>query len=170
MKLASLVLGGLLLAAPAVAQESHPADQPSPAFDRLKTLAGEWEGTAVEEGKPVPARTTYRVVSDGSALLNDLDPGTPHEMVTMFHMDGKELLMTHYCAAHNQPRLRAVPGSDPKVIAFEFKDATNLASPDAGHMHRVKFKILDADHHVEEWTYLDHGKEQTGRFEFHRKP
>ena len=42
-----------------------------------------------------------------------MNSGTPHEMITMFHMDQAELLATHYCSAHNQPRMRAVPSGQP---------------------------------------------------------
>ena len=88
-------------------------DSSSNAFDRMKSLAGEWEGKVNEGGQEMPAITSFRVVSDNSAILNVLGGGTPHEMVTMFHMDGKDLLATHYCAVHNQPRFRFVSSSDP---------------------------------------------------------
>jgi hypothetical protein len=146
-----------------------PPDAGSGAFDKLKSLAGEWEGKANEAGHDMPTTTSFRVVSDNSAILNVLGAGTPHEMVTMFHMDGKDFLATHYCAVHNQPRFRYVSSSDPKVVAFDFKDATNLASPTAPHMVAVKFTIVDASHHYEDWTFLANGKTSTTRFEFHRK-
>jgi hypothetical protein len=148
------------------------AGQSTPAgagFENLKSLAGEWEGTANEGGKEIPVNTSFRLVSDGSALLNDLMGGTPHEMVTMFHMDGSELMATHYCAAHNQPRFLMVPTSDPHVIDFEFKDATNLASPSAPHMIQVRFTFVNANHHIEDWTFLANGQKSTRRFDFHRK-
>jgi len=155
-----------------LAQQQNPPVQSSgsgAAFDRLKLLAGEWEGKLNEGGKEIPATTSYRLVSDGSVVMNVLAAGTPHEMVTMFHMDGDDLLATHYCAAHNQPRFRFVATSDPNVVAFEFKDATNLASPATPHMHGVKFTLLDPNHHVEEWTFLANGQTNTSRFDFHRK-
>jgi hypothetical protein len=130
---------------------------------------GEWEGNFDEGGKQHSATTSFRVVSDGSALLNVLGGGTPHEMVTMYHMDNADLLATHYCAAHNQPRFRFVPSPEPNVVAFEFKDATNLASPNAPHMVGVKITFVDANHHTEDWTFLANGKKSTSRFDFHRK-
>lgn len=169
MKLAGFVLVAVALAGSAVAQHKDSSIQPNPAFDKMKTLVGEWEGTVNEGGKETSTRSSFRMVSDGSALMNTLGSGTPHEMITMFHMDGKELMATHYCAAHNQPRFRAVPGSDPRVVAFEFKDATNVATPQTGHMVQVKFTMLDPNHHVEEWTFQENGKRETGRFDFHRK-
>jgi hypothetical protein len=86
----------------------------------------------------------------------------------MIHLDGDRLLMTHYCGAGNQPRMKATLAPDSKSIAFDFLDATNLASADAGHMHHVVFSIPDADHHTEEWTFLDHGKEMKELFTLQR--
>jgi len=169
MKLVKIILAAALSAGCVAAQHMQSVVQPSPAFDKLKTLAGEWEGSALEGGKRIPARTIFRLVSDGSALMNRLGPDTPHEMITMFHMDGPELLATHYCSAHNQPRFHAVSTSDPNVVLFQFKDATNVAGPQVGRMDHVKFTLLDADHHIEEWSFLQNGKLDTGRFVFHRK-
>src|SRR5262245_57108251 len=67
------------------------------AFDKLKTLAGTWEG-AGPEGKIF--QVTYRLTSGGSALLSEVLPD--EAMITMFHMDGPRLMMTHYCGAGNQ--------------------------------------------------------------------
>src|SRR3989337_104403 len=108
---------------------------PVAGFEKMKSLVGEWTGKS-RDGKPVTI--SYALVSSGSALMEKI--GMPHEsdMVTLYHPDGDSLMMTHYCAAHNQPRMRAgtvLPES--RRIVFDFVDATNLASPDAGHMHRL---------------------------------
>jgi len=165
--LAMAIFASLTAAQPPLPRAS--SESPAAAFDMLKTLAGEWQGSTSEDGRDIPATTSFRVVSDNSALMNVLGAGTPHEMVTMFHMDGSDLLATHYCAAHNQPRFRFVPSTDAKVVAFEFKDATNLATPTAPHMVGVKFTLLEPNHHVEDWTFLANGQTSTRRFDFHRK-
>jgi hypothetical protein len=139
------------------------------AFDRLQTLVGEWEGQASEHGHEIPATTSYRPVSADSVLMNVLAAGTPHEMITMFHMDGSDLIAIHYCAAHNQPRFRFVANPEPKVVAFEFKDATKLASPSTPHMVAVKFTFVDPNHHIEDWTSVANGQTSTRRFDFRRK-
>jgi hypothetical protein len=175
MKSLRVLVAVAVFAALGLAQQQNPpvesggSSGSSAAFDKLKLLAGEWEGKVNEGGKEIPTTTSFRVVSDGSVLMDVLDPGTPHEMVTMFHLDGSDLLATHYCAAHNQPRFRFVATSDPNVVAFEFKDATNLSSPAAPHMTGVKLTLLDINHHVEDWTFLANGQANTTRFDFHRK-
>lgn len=169
MKILPMLVALLILAAVGSAQQQSPPDRNAAAFDKLKSLVGEWEGKGVDSGKEFPATTTFRLISGGSVVMSVIAPGTPHEMVTMFHRDGDDLLATHYCVASNQPRMRAVASTEPNVVAFEFKDGTNIAGPAAGHMDRVKFTFVDANHHVEEWTFLENGQARTGRFEFHRK-
>ena len=171
MRTMRVVMAVVVLAGLCLAQAANPARQ-SPAgagFEKLKSLVGEWDGNANEGGQPIHTTTSFRVVSDGSALLSVMGAGTPHEMVTMFHMDNNDLLATHYCAAHNQPRFRLVPSADPKVLTFEFKDATNLSRPTAPHMVGLKITFLDANHHYEDWTFLAKGQRSTTRFDFHRK-
>ena len=138
-------------------------------FDTMKSLTGTWQGKN-PQGQPV--QVSYRVTANGSALMSEITgqmEGHEHDMVTMIHMDGGRLLLTHYCASGNQPRMQASASPDGKMITFDFLDATNLASPDAGHMHRVVFTFVDADHHTEEWRFVDHGKEIVERFDLERK-
>jgi hypothetical protein len=139
-------------------------DTPASHFDQLKKLAGTWEGKTAD-GKPVSV--TLQVVSDGSALMQ-LDQG--ENMVTMYHADNDRLLMTHYCSAHNQPRMQAEVSPDGKRFTFNFLDATNLAKPDAGHMHRMVLTIEDANHVTEQWFFADGTKELTETFKLTRKP
>lgn len=164
VSIASIVLTMLALAG---------ADTPSsiaksPSWEKLKLLSGVWIGTTKEGGKPQPATVSFKLISDGSAIMSTLEEGTPHEMVTMFHEDGNELLATHYCAAHNQPRMQAVANADPNRIVFKFKDGTNIG-PNDGHMVQLAIVIDGSNHHLEEWTYEDHGKQETSVFDFRRK-
>ena len=156
------------LAVPLLAEHKS-AIAPNASFDKMKTLDGAWGGTMAEGAKEYPATTRFMMVSDGSALMSWLGEGTPEEMVTIFHMDGPSLMATHYCAAHNQPRMVATPSGDPNRVTFKFKDGTNIG-PNDGHMQDVAFVFDGPDHHIQEWTYVDnHGKLSTGRFDFRRK-
>ena len=123
-------------------------------FDQLKGLEGNWAGTN-SQGQPL--QVTFRLTAGGSALMSEIMGKGPENMITMFHMDGDRLVMTHYCGAGNQPRMKVV-SSDAKSVSFEFFDGTNIA-PGDGHMQHVTFSQPDADHHIEEWVFLDHGKE-----------
>jgi hypothetical protein len=135
-------------------------------FERIKALAGAWEGTNSRGGA---VTANYTVVSGGSAVLETLAPQGEPNMVTVYHLDGNRLMMTHYCAGGNQPRMGAVGGGG-KEIAFKFQDATNLPSPDAGHMVAMTITWKDADHIGHTWTWQEKGKpDKVENFQFTRK-
>jgi hypothetical protein len=168
MKTPARILAVLLSSAVAGTALADGLNQaPSPAFERLKTLAGDWTGTAGTGPKAQATRATIRVVSAGSAVMITTDPGTAHEMVTLVHRDGDALVATHYCAAQNQPRMRAVPGVDPVRIAFEFVDGTNLGSFPA-RMQRLVIATPSPDRQIQEWTFRDGAKDSTDVFDLSR--
>ena len=169
--LITLILGCcIVLAAEEAKEESkrESKNEKTEAFEKMKTLIGSWTGTMKEGGKDLPATARFQTISDGSVLAGWLGEGTPYEMVTMFHMDGDTLMATHYCAAHNQPRLVLVMDGERNRLVFVFKDGTNI-KPEVGHMHQVAFILDGPNHHVEEWTYLKNDKKETSRFDFKRK-
>jgi hypothetical protein len=135
-------------------------------FDKLKALAGSWEGTM--EGKPL--QVSLRVTSMGNALMHEMSgAGRPDDPITLFHLDGDRLLMTHYCDAGNQPRLVATVSPDGKTITFNFLEATNLLSSQMGHMQRVVFGLIDSDHHTEKWEFaMADGKQMGGLLDLKR--
>jgi len=132
-------------------------------FDLLKGLEGNWAGKG-SQGQAI--QVTFRMTAGGSALMSEILGKGPENMVTMFHMDGDRLLMTHYCGAGNQPRMKLI-SSDAKSVTFEFIDGTNIG-PGDGHMQHVTFTQPDANRHVEEWIFLDHGKEMKEVFTLER--
>ena len=129
-------------------------------FDRLKTLVGQWDATS-PEGKQ---RITFQLISEGTALMELM---VNESMVTVYHPDGESIMMTHYCAAGNQPRMRAQrSGGD--SLAFQFVDASNLKGSADGYMQRLVIKFQDKDHVTEEWTWTAGGKETTSVFQLQR--
>ncbi len=161
-----LLLGSLTL----FAAEPPPRADHNAAFDKLRALVGSWHGMYEEGTTKFATNARFKLVSDNSALAAWLNEDSDHEMVTMIHPDGTDLIATHYCSAHNQPRMVLVPGSDPNRLTFKFRDGTNIAPGDS-HMQQVAFIFDGPDHHIQEWTYLENGKENApSRFDFHRKP
>jgi hypothetical protein len=132
-------------------------------FHQLAGLEGKWVGKNAQ-GQAI--EVSFRMTAGGSALMSEIHGHGPENMITMFHMDGDRLMVTHYCGAGNQPRMKAV-AADAKSISFEFFDGTNIA-PGAGHMQRLSLLLPDADHHTEEWVFLDHGKEMKEVFTLER--
>jgi hypothetical protein len=127
-------------------------------LEALKKLAGDW--VAVDkDGKPTDkVVSSIRVTSGGSAVQETLFPGTEKEMVTMYHLDGADLVLTHYCMLGNQPRLRAEPGTDVNTIVFKFVSSTNLKSTDDHHMNQATLTLDGKDRFTAEWSSCKDGK------------
>lgn len=145
-----LTLFCIVLAASAFAGKDTAATK---AFDQLKKLAGDWEGKA--GGSAV--KVTYKVTGAGSAVVETQFPGEAHEMVTVYHLDNGSLVLTHYCAAGNQPTMKFQPGKNPKVLSFNFYKGSNMKTADM-HMHSVKITLLSPDEVQSDWTSYSGGK------------
>jgi hypothetical protein len=148
---------------------SHAQSGTQQSFDSIKALAGNWEGKTQMSD---PVQVSFRVTSGGSAVMSEIVShmnGKSDDMITMFNMDGDRLMLTHYCEAGNQPRMKASASADGKTLTFDFVDATNLSSSDAPHMHRVVFSFLDGNHHTEEWHFAVGGKEMVETFDLQKK-
>ena len=136
----------------------------NPAWERLKSLVGEWDGN--EGGKPF--HVSYKLVSNGTALIETLNGPDAIEMVTVYHPDGYNILMTHYCSMGNQPRMRAKGLTDGK-LAFAYVDAANVKSPEDPRMSGLVLTFTDADHLGADWEHNAGGKKDTGHFAYTRK-
>jgi hypothetical protein len=162
----SVALLAFLLVASAV-----PADPAtSPAWEKMKSLVGEWDGTVSHGAETMPVTISYTLVSSGTSLMERLTTPDGADMVTMYHPDGSRIMMTHYCAGGNQPRMRAqVSKGDVDRLAFAFVDATNLPDPKVEHMRSLVVRFDDSDHFTQEWTHRKAGKDEKGVFKYTRK-
>ena len=142
----------------------------APTLDRLKALAGEWV-LVDENGAPTEEISrTYRVTAGGSAVLEILFPGAEHEMVTMYHQDGDDLVLTHYCALGNQPFMKAIASDDPNVLEFNCDGGTYKDEHAESHMHQGRFIFIDKDHFSSEWLQYEKGEHvYTAAFNLARK-
>jgi hypothetical protein len=160
----STTLAALAFAA-AVASFLSAETKANPAWEKMKTLVGTWEG---HEGAQ-PVSVTYTLVSNGTSLMESLTGDHDTNMVTMYSPDGDAVVATHYCAMGNQPRMRARPGSDPNTLDFQFVDATNVQDPNDHLMRRLVVTFKDGDHFQQAWTDRANGKDQTADFVYTRK-
>jgi len=151
----------------AAAQEMHPAARSTPAFDQLKSLAGEWEGTKTQGFK---VSLTYQVVSNGSVLMERLKSADESEMITMYSLDGDHIVVTHYCSMGNQPTMQtpAATAATGKYD-FSFVRVSGTKTPDEGHMVALSVTMPDKDNLTQVWTFDDHGKSMVETFTYTRK-
>jgi hypothetical protein len=122
----------------------------SRALGQIKTLTGSWSGTFQWTGGRHDSgsmNASYYVTGNGSAVVENLMNESTPVMTSVYHLDGPDLRMTHFCGAQNQPRLKARRiDLDHGAIDFDFVDATNLRSPDAPHVHGLEIRMVDSNH------------------------
>ncbi len=157
---------GLLLSATAFAAETKtPSDS---AFAWLKGLAGTWEGKSEwSSGRPGGAMTArYALTGFGSAVEETfLSEGTA-AMTSVYHEDGADLKMTHFCGAGNQPRLKATEIDEAKkIVRFQMIDITGRKG---GHVEGVELRFLDENHVTVLFTFVGGAKPDIERIELAR--
>jgi len=128
-------------------------------FETMKKLVGTWEGSGKMEGKDTPIKVTYELTSGGTAIAEKIGPGTPHEMLTVYHPEGKSMGMTHYCAMGNQPHM-VLKKSDAHMLAFEMDKPEGVKSMNEPHMHALTLTMADDNTLKQEWTDYANGKKK----------
>jgi len=163
----SLFSVSILLAPLLRAQEMHPPARSTPAFDQLKSLAGNWQGHDTS-GNVV--QLNYKVVSNGSVVMEQLVPSSKEaEMITMYSLEGDRIVVTHYCSAGNQPTMQTAPlAAATGTYDFSFVRVAGTQTPDEGHMVALTVSLLDKDHLRQVWTFEDHGKSMKETFTYTR--
>jgi hypothetical protein len=140
------------------AEASRKASAPHAGLERMKKLAGTWV-EAGKDGKPTDkVVSVIKVTGGGSVVHETLFPGQPHEMISVYLVEGGDLIMTHYCVLGNQPRMKADPKSPAGKIRFEFAGGTNLDPAKDKHMHEGTVTFVDDDHIEVDGVAWENGK------------
>lgn len=158
-RLSALVVAAVLACLPMLASA---ADQAAPAakphlLDRFKALAGEWSGEGLDGNSMPGASVSYTVTAGGHAVEELLFPGTPHEMRTLYVRDGDDVVLVHFCASGNHPKMRAREERDGRIV-FDFDGAVNFDPAKAGHMHDASFTFLGPDELRTRWQFWQGGQ------------
>jgi len=128
----------------------------------LTSTSGSWgSASAQHEHGSTPSRqssVSVRTKAAGSAVVHTYGAGTPNEMETIFHMDGDQLLLTHYCALQNAPVLRFVKSDKPGELKFVFQGGTNFDPKVDAHLHESTFQVIDKDTIEQRSTVYANGK------------
>lgn len=131
---------------PPAAAKASPDD-----LARLRNLKGDWDADLDGDGV-TDTIVSFEITANGSAVIERQFRGEPYEMVSVYHLDGDRLMLTHYCAATNQPRMIAVDIED-RFLEFDLLDITNLESADAMHIHAARLEFIDDDQVRSTWTH-----------------
>lgn len=149
---AFLLILCLAVTAP-LAQAANPESAPTPPPDnssvelkRIKALEGRWSSTTDMFGTPnEKVYVEYEVTAGGSAVLEKIFPGTPHEMISVYYDDNDgKLAMTHYCMMRNRPNFKLAKSAKNSLVMDVVK-VDGLQSPDAPSMGAITIKFKDKD-------------------------
>ena len=137
---------------------------------QVKRLAGHWRGTT-QHGTPIEIE--YQVAANGSTVVETQSPGGPDEMLTVYSIDGDDLVLTHYCPmgpVGNQPHMVLDRGiSSANDLHFTFVSLTNLDAGKDIHLHCGTLRLLDDQRLERTWdVYKDGRKVATQRFDLVR--
>jgi len=132
---------------------------PQAALDKLKGLAGRWEGSVDTPDGPAGV-VEYRVTAAGKTVMEILFPGSEYEMVSVYYLDGDQLMAKHFCAMGNQPEMKLDPeASSENELHFAFTGGTNVDPVKDNHMHGGKIAIR-GDRLENEWMVFASGKQE----------
>jgi hypothetical protein len=134
------------------------------AFEFLKSMNGTWQrvGGGHDYGTKSPF-STFKLSGAGSSVVETIFPNDPSEMVTVYHMDGDDLLLTHYCALHNAPVMKFQKTNKPGEIKFVFHGGTNFNPKVDMHVHEGYMKIANDKTIKSTFTVYNDGKAAEAR-------
>jgi len=130
----------------------------SKAFERMKQLAGDWEASMQMGQQTTKMKASYKLTSGGSVLIETSHEGASHEMVSIYHDDkNKNLVMTHYCTEHNQPKL-VLTGMDNNHLMMDLSSDSDIDTAHELHIRSVSFQFDGGDKMTQTWTSYKEGK------------
>jgi hypothetical protein len=142
-------------------------------LERLKQLEGTWGGDGGTLGGDSNSVVhEFRVVAGGTVVMEIMDPEGERE-INMYHVDGTDVVMTHYCGGGSQPRLKLDRSrASSETMSFVFFDATNLENPaEDRHIHAHRLVFVGANRMESWWTvYKEGGEVAKSRFTLERTP
>ncbi len=120
----------------------------------LANLEGKWYTADDSEPEPV---LIYETMAMGHAVLETEFPGQPHQMATVYFIEGGELKLVHYCALGNRPRMVSRP-TETADLYFELDGDGNLGSLQEDHMHSARFHFTGPDAMTQAWSFYSDGE------------
>lgn len=127
-----LILMAVLTASPSLAQD---AKTPVQQFEDIKALTGRWSVLESER-----LQISFEPTANNTVVIERWETASGLHSMTVYHMDGPDLIATHYCPQGNQPRLVANEIKGSGRISFVFRDATDLDSTEE-FQHELQFEM-----------------------------
>lgn len=135
-----------LIALPVAAGEhsDHGTAPSDPRLEFLKGLQGTWVGEFDQAEMGGKQRFEFRVTAGGHAVEEREMIGTPMEMLTVYYLQDRDVVGTHFCMLGNRPKVRAAARVENDTLTFAC-DGTpgNARSHDEEHVHGWSMRLDD---------------------------
>lgn len=148
MKSLSVVTAFVLLVINCTVIAGEPSAQA--VFDQLKALKGDWRST---NGK---TSVRYTLIANESSIVETWTMSPTRQSMTVYTMDGKRIIATHYCPQGNAPRLQLTRTAPDGTHYFEFMDGANLQEA-GSHEHAFWVRMESPDSLSRNETYIANG-------------
>ena len=150
-----------LVVADTAEHEMPPPYTGSSALEKIKALAGDWTGTVAHgagpnAGKKEDTTVSYRVTSNGSAVVETIFEGTPMEMTSVYYDRDGKLAMTHYCAVANRPLLSLTKESKSDIV-LSYLSGEELDPKKDMHISGLEIELKGTNQMVQRWKGLENG-------------
>ncbi len=119
-------------------------------LQRMKALEGNWTVTEKTETGSKTTTIQYKVTSGGTVVTEMIDPGTSHEMLTVYHDKAGKLAMNHYCMLGNQPEMELKSSVSNKIELQESAVSKSLLNGQL-RMSSLVIEQPDANTLIETW-------------------
>lgn len=130
------------------------------AFERLRSLAGDWAGRMEDPLAGPPATVRYEVVSGGTAVIERQNTGQSFEAVAVYFLANGKLRATLYSGAGNQPGYRLSKDSTQDLLLLELDGGTGFDADHDGHVRRGEIRFIAPDRIEQRWFHYVGPREQ----------
>lgn len=168
MKGPVLLACALAVGIPSTLEAQADTREAQSAFEAMKRLVGRWEGLSWDG---TPGAVTYHLTGAGTSLVETLLPGTPQEMMTVYHENAAgELVGTHYCIAGNQPEIELTDAGDGSFLFELSPDDRNVRAGEL-HGHEFRLALPSPDSLILDWSpWRGKTPMETRTYRFRRVP
>ncbi len=124
--------------------------KPNQVFEQLKELVGDWRSSKAGSATTV----NYKLIANGTSLIETWTMSPTRQSMTVYTLDGKKLIATHYCPQGNAPRLQLKHTDKNAKHHFEFFDGANLQDPSGHHEHAFWVQLNSPESMTRSETYI----------------
>ncbi len=129
-------------------------------YDRIVSLAGDWDGHMEDPLAGPPVGVTFEIASGGKAVVEYLRPSDSLPALTVYFLASGKLRAVQFSPAGNQPAYKLGGESTADLALLEFDGGTGFDPNHDGHVHKGELRFVAPDRIEHRWFHYVGPKEQ----------